>query len=458
MTHGSPMYQVSCRSPIPAHFTAPPSKPETQRALIMGTLAAGISVIRSPLLARETRLMMEACRSLDATVHQADGHIQVRGIYPDAASSVTSNSELSLTPRYIWAGGSALVARVFLTLGSALPQDVIIDGTENLRGRPFQTLIDALRDKGVEFKFFGGHDRLPCAVTSGTFPGGRYRIGTDISSQFATALIVSAPLASGPLSIELCGENHSLSYIRQTIEMSAQFGVTIEVDYESGRILIPGGQRYSAADVEVSGDFTSVSYILGTAFVTRGGITVSGLDPASQQGERMIIPILQELGARITWGPDDGSLSADCSHIPSKVEATFDLRDSPNILPTVAAISATVPGRVRIIGGKVTQNHKSPRIEMVARELSKAGVPVEVIKDDAGWIDGLEIRGAESHEGGTVFSCHQDHRIVMSMMVFSLACRHPCSFAIQPDTEDSFPGFAELMNANSSLNTATALS
>jgi 3-phosphoshikimate 1-carboxyvinyltransferase len=436
------------RQPIQGNFAAPPSKPETQRAVIMATLAEGATIVRNSLLSRETRFMVEACQSIGATVGQLNGQVEVRGIGPVASPYTASTPQPSIAMRYIWAGGSALVARTFLTLGSALPQNVIVDGTGNLRGRPFQPLINALRQKGVEFKFFGDNNHLPCAVISESFPGGHYRIGTDISSQFATALIVSAPLASSPLSIELLGANYSLSYIKQTIEMSARFGVVIEVDSEAGRILIPGGQCYRAADIGVSGDFTSASYILGAAFVTRGHVAVSNLDPASLQGERAIVAILQGLGAFIEWSSDGSVLNVDCSNIPSKVDAVFDLRDSPNILPTVAAISATVPGRVRIIGGRLTQNHKSPRIETVARELSKAGVSVEVIKDRAGWIDGLEIRGSEDHEGGVAFSCHQDHRIVMSMMLFSLACRQPCSFDTPPDTEDSFPGFMNLFSSN----------
>lgn len=144
---------------------------------------------------------------------------------------------------------------------------------------------------------------------------------------------------------------------------------------------------------------------------------------------------------RVRWLPGENALHIDCTSLPGSVDAVFDLSDCPNIFPTVAAIVATVPGRVRIVGGRLRQNHKSPRIDATATELQKAGVAVEVLADKAGFIDGLEVTGRQHHEGGVEFSDHGDHRIFMALATFSLACDDPCSFSSTQDTEDSFPGF-----------------
>jgi 3-phosphoshikimate 1-carboxyvinyltransferase len=430
---------ISRQDPINGEFSAPASKPETQRALVMAALADGLTKISNPLLARETLIMIEACRSLGAKVSQLDDRLEVSGIGPIFGQNLASSAPASR--RYIWASGSALVARLFLTIGSVLPETVIVDGKCNLRVRPFEPLISALQRNGVEFRFFDAADRLPCAAISTALPGGRYRLGTDISSQFATALAISAPLAEAAVCIELTGPSYSMSYIKQTIDMISHFGVTVETENDMRQIRVPNGQYYQSRDVEITGDYTSASYILGAAFVTRGRIKLTNLDPGSLQGERAIVDILAELGAQVRWLQGENALGVDCGDLPSSVDAVFDLSDCPNILPTVAAIAATVPGRVRIVGGRLTQNHKSPRIDATAAELGKAGVAVEIIEDKAGFVDGLEISGKTHNEGGVEFVDHEDHRIFMALALFSLACRSRCSFSGAPDTEDSFPGF-----------------
>jgi 3-phosphoshikimate 1-carboxyvinyltransferase len=79
----------------------------------------------------------------------------------------------------------------------------------------------------------------------------------------------------------------------------------------------------------------------------------------------------------------------------------------------------------------------------MATELAKAAVSVSVITDDEGFIDGLEINGRLEHRGGAQFSGHGDHRILMAMMLFSLACQEPCTFDGDTDTSDSYPGFVD---------------
>jgi 3-phosphoshikimate 1-carboxyvinyltransferase len=228
--------------------------------------------------------------------------------------------------------------------------------------------------------------------------------------------------------------------------MISRFGVAVQASADMRHIVIPNDQGYRCQDVEVSGDYTSASYLLGAAYVTRGKITVSNLDPASLQGERAIVAILAELGARIDWIAGQDTVQVDCTSLPREVDAAFDLSDCPNILPTVAAVAATIPGRVRITGGRLTQNHKSPRIDAIAAELSRAGVPVDLITDPAGFTDGLEVCGRACPAGGTEFSDHGDHRIFMALAMFSLACGQPCSFTSAPDTEDSFPGFLRALD------------
>ena len=426
------------RYPLVGHFDAPSSKPETQRALVIGALAEGTTVIRHPLIARETEAMIGACRALGARIEHVGDELRIDGVGGGPALPTTSEQT-----RYVWSAGAALVARLFVTIGSALPERFVVDGTCVLRSRPFAALFSALQEKGLRFDFPDRDGSLPCIALSRGLPGGQYTLRTSVSSQFVTTLLVPAPLARRATVISLDGPHYSLSYIRQTVDMMRRFGVAVEMSDDAREIRVPDGASYTGRVIDVCGDYTSASYLLGAAFVTRGKITVGNLDPQSLQGERAIVEIVEALGASIRWLPGRDSLAVDCSHLPSRVEADFDLQDCPNILPTVAALAATIPGRVRITGARLTQFHKSPRIDAMAEELARAGVTVQVLQGADGNADGLEIRGSAAHPGGIAFSSHGDHRIFMSLVLFSLACSNPCMFPDSLDTSDSFPDFLE---------------
>ena len=170
---------------------------------------------------------------------------------------------------------------------------------------------------------------------------------------------------------------------------------------------------------------------MGAAFTTRGRVEIANLDPESLQGERAMVGIMQGLGARVAWLPD-GALAVDCRHLPDEVDVAFDLRQSPNILPTVAALAATVRGRVRITGARLTQFHKSPRVEVMAREFAKAGVTVSILRDRDGVPDGLQVRGAATHPGHVTFASSGDHRIFMALALFRARLRASLRLQRQP--------------------------
>lgn len=427
------------RGPIMGSFQAPASKPDTQRAMVLAALARGTSTLLRPLASRETAAMAAACRMLGAKLTDQGERLSVEGLGLEQPGGGQGST------RYVWAGGSALIGRLFTTLGAATADRIVVDGNCNLRSRPFAPLFAALAEKGVRYDFFDGPDRLPCAAASTALPGGHFKIATSVSSQFATALLLPAPLARTATTLELEGPAYSLPYIRQSLAMMRRFGVPVLVDKAEREIGVPAGGGYRAQTVAIGGDFTSASYLFGAAFVTRGRIAVGNLDADSLQGERAITDILAALGAAVAWREADRTVTVDCTALPEEVDVALDLRDCPNILPTVAAMAATIPGRVVVSGARLTQFHKSPRVSAMAAELAKVEVPIRLLHMADGTVDGIEVRGRSGHCGGAVFSSHGDHRIYMSLVLLALAGERPSTFADPIDTSDSFPDFSSAL-------------
>ena len=443
-------FSIAFREPIVDHFDAPASKPESQRALLSACLADGSSTISGFLRSNETRAMVEACKMIGAGIDEDGDAFRVHGLGHQDVVAHSMRKDPLKDAAYVWASGSALVGRVFATLGSALPRSLIVDGNANLRSRPLAPLVRLLEEKGVRFNYLDRQHCWPCVALSSTLPGGTYQLATSTSSQFATALLITAPLAHNETSLVLTGENYSLSYILQTVDMMRRFGVPVEIANEARTIVVPAASRYQPNHIRLTGDFTSASYLMGAAFVTRGSVTIDNLDPKSLQGERAMVDILDSLGVDITWR-DDGFLHVNCTHLPGQVDVAINLRNSPNILPTVAAIASTIEGRVRITGARLTQFHKSPRIEAMAAELNRAGVDLTILQDKDGMIDGLEIRGRRVQPGGVTFADHGDHRIFMSLALFAMTCREACTFEGSCDTTDSFPAFHDLLHLESEI-------
>ncbi|MER7668276.1 3-phosphoshikimate 1-carboxyvinyltransferase [Kitasatospora sp. NPDC096128] len=412
-------------------FCVPSSKPETQRAILTGTLAEGTSRVYNDLRCAETETMKNACRALGAEITEHDGFLEIRGI----------GGTLPSVRRVIQSHGSGLVFRVMTALASALPTPVVVAADATLRKRVMEPLFHALRELGADIESIVDEDKAPVVNWGGGLKGGTCRLPGDISSQFITAILFAAPLADSPVEIEVTGEVFSQSYIRQTLASLTDAGIKVSASDDMRHYqVVPS--TYQAHDVTTHEDYTSASYLLAAAALFPGRTVLTGVHGDSMQGEFAIVPILEQLGVGVTLDRDTQSLTVDTP--PGSLTGDFevDVRDCPNIVPTLAAIGAYVQGRLRVTGGRLTRFHKASRIEAMAAELTRAGVDIEVLYED-GICDGFEVRGARTYPGGVTLSSWGDHRIFMSLFVAGLRMQSANRFSGFEDVRLSFPSFME---------------
>lgn len=410
-------------------FRVPSSKPETQRAILAGTLAEGVSRVFNDLRAHETDTMKRACRALGAEIIEHDGHLEIRGRGPAFRHD----------GRLIRADGSGLVFRTMTALSSVHPSPVVVTGDETLCSRVMAPLLDALRDLGADVESICREGNAPVVNWGGGLRGGTCRLPGDISSQFITAILFAAPFAESPVEIDLVGEVYSRPYIEQTLSFLTRAGVQVSAssDYRHYRV---EPSAYRARDVTVHEDYTSASYLLAAAALCPGKSVLTNVHGESAQGEYAIISILERLGLRMTFDRVTSSLIVDNPPGSLRGNLEVDVGDCPNIVPTLAAVGAYVDGRLRVVGGRVTRFHKASRIEAMVAELTRAGVDIEPIYDH-GICDGFEVRGAPAYPGGLMFSSWGDHRIFMALFVAGLRMRSANLFSGFEDVRLSFPEF-----------------
>jgi 3-phosphoshikimate 1-carboxyvinyltransferase len=410
-------------------FRVPSSKPETQRAILAGTLADGVSRVFNDLRSDETETMKRACRALGAEIVEHEGHLEIRG----CGRSFRHNR------RVISADGSALVFRTMAALCSVHSSPVVITGDETLCNRVMAPLLDALRELGADVESICREGNAPVVNWGGGLTGGTCRLPGDISSQFITAILFAAPFADSPVEIEVTGEVYSQSYIRQTLSCLTRAGVEVSASSDYCHYHVEPSS-YRAQDVTVREDYTSASYLLAAAALYPGKSVLTDIHGENAQGEYVIISILERLGLRMTFDRTTSRLIVE--NPPGSLRGDFeiDVTDCPNIVPTLAAVGAYVDGSLRVTGGKITRFHKTSRIEAMAAELSRAGVDIKLIYDH-GVCDGFEVFGASSHPGGRMFSSWSDHRIFMSLFVAGLRMRSANVFSGFEGVRLSFPEF-----------------
>jgi 3-phosphoshikimate 1-carboxyvinyltransferase len=376
-------------APLDATVRPPGSKSITNRALLCAALAPGTSTLTGALFADDTRAMFGAVAALGATI-DADPEaavITVTGLDPR-----TGSSDARVDARQ-----SGTTSRFILPAAALRPGRTVVDGTPQLRARPFGPVLDALRDLGAEVS---PTQFLPATVR-GPLRGGPVRVSGHISSQFLSGLLMAGPLMTEGLVVELTSPLVSVPYVEMTKAVMAAFG--IEVD---GLTVPPGAYRPTAYAVEP--DASAASYFLGAAAIAGGRVTVRGLGTGSLQGDVGFADVLGRMGATVTRSADSLTVSASGALRGVDVDMA-DISDTAQTLAAVA-VYADSPTRVRGIG--FIRGKETDRVAAVVTELRRAGI--DAVEDE----DGFTIHPGVPRP--TRFATYEDHRMAMSLSLLGL--------------------------------------
>jgi 3-phosphoshikimate 1-carboxyvinyltransferase len=405
-------------SGINASVTMPGSKSYTQRAFIIASLAEGKSSLQNALVSEDTGYLMEALRSIGSEIVVQEEDITISG----------TGGRLSNPSREIYLGNNGTAMRLLTGIVALGTGTFTLTGNTRLCQRPIKPLLDALTAMGVDARGMGKDGCPPVIVHARGLQGGMVAL-TDIeSSQYISALLISAPLAARDTVIELSGNIPSLPYVDMTVEVMRAFGVEVH-KRTSRRYRVQSGQPYRGRRFCIEGDCSSASYFFLAAALCNGRVRVQGINPKTRQGDIGILPIMERLGCTVIRGEDWVEVKGGA--MPTG-EYTFDMRTMPDMVPTLAALSAVRPGRTIITNSAHLRAKESNRLEALATELKKMGVKAEERPD------GLVIEGDTPH--GAEIETYHDHRIAMSFAALGLAIPG-IQIKDEACVDKSFPGF-----------------
>ncbi len=379
-------------SPVVATVELPGSKSITNRALILAAIADGPSTIRGTLRSRDTNLMLNALTELGV------------GVRVDPAAPTTVSIEPApMHDADIYCGLAGTVMRFLPPVAALATGTVSFDGDEQARGRPLATILDALRELGVDVS----GDRLPFTVTAtGSVRGGAVTVDASASSQFVSGLLLSGARFDDGLTIHHVGKPvPSMPHIEMTVDMLATAGVDVDTSEANTWRVAPGPVR--AVDWTIEPDLSNAAAFLAAAAVTGGAITVPYWPAVTTQPGAQIVEILAEMGATVELGAD---LTVRGPERLTGISA--DLRDIGELTPTIAALCALADGESVLSGIAHLRGHETDRLAALSTEINRLGGECQETAD------GLRISPVPLHGGH--WMSYADHRMATAGALIGL--------------------------------------
>lgn len=386
-------------TPINGEIIVPGSKSYTNRALIIAALAEGTSTLKGVLKSDDSYWCIDSLKKLGVAVSVDEKRDEVT-IEGRAGKWPEKNQELFI-------GAAGTIAR-FLPGALALCEggEWVVDGISQLRKRPLQPLINALRQLGAKLEYLSDNAGLPLKIYGTGLSGGTIHISGRVSSQFLSGLLIAAPYAKEKVTIEVTDDLVQPAYVSITMQMMRQFGAEV-VASEDFRSFTVYPQRYRAQEITLEADASTACYFLSLAALTKGRMKVSNISVHSNQPDAQFVDVLEQMGCNVLRGKQGLEVQG-----PAKIKGGFavDMKPMSDQALTIGALAPFADAPIHVYNVEHIRAHESDRIAVLCSSLQKMGVRIEEHRD------GFTVYPGDLPQG-TVLDPHDDHR---NAMVFAL--------------------------------------
>jgi 3-phosphoshikimate 1-carboxyvinyltransferase len=371
------------------NVTIPPSKSETHRALIIAALNKGTSTIQNPLWAEDTEITRQALINMGTGFEMTDNQIHTDGTFGNVR-----NPHIQLM-------NSGSSARFLLPVGCLANHPIHFRGSERLHQRPVKTLIEVLKKMGASIEDTDGY--FPVTTHPSTLAGGNVIFRGIPSSQYVTALILTASRMKKDLEIIFEDEIPSMPYIELTVRLLKRVGIPVEMS--TNEIFVPSAEMKIDFTFHIGQDMSSASYWVAMALIHRAKVEFTDMRLPSLQGDEAIFKIAADLGSNvmvyqnkvIVEGEMNKGLRVDC-------------RGIPDLVPALSVIALFAPETSRFENVQHLKYKESDRIEAIRQNIHALGGRSE-------YQDGTLIIYPQKQYHGAKIECFNDHRIAMSFSV-----------------------------------------
>lgn len=400
----------------------PGSKSVSNRALLLAALACGKTVLTNLLDSDDVRHMLNALSALG--INYTLSADRTRCDITGNGSPLRASGALEL---FLGNAGTAMrPLAAALCLGQ---NEIVLTGEPRMKERPIGHLVDSLRQGGANIDYLEQENYPPLRLRGG-FTGGDIEVDGSVSSQFLTALLMTAPLAPEDTIIRVKGELVSKPYIDITLNLMKTFGVEI-TNHHYQQFVVKGGQQYhSPGRYLVEGDASSASYFLAAGAIKGGTVKVTGIGRKSMQGDIRFADVLEKMGATITWGDDFIACTRGELHA-----IDMDMNHIPDAAMTIATTALFAKGTTTLRNIYNWRVKETDRLFAMATELRKVGAEVEEGHDYIRITPPAKLQHAD-------IGTYNDHRMAMCFSLVALSDT-PVTILDPKCTAKTFPDYFE---------------
>ncbi|MCP9206287.1 3-phosphoshikimate 1-carboxyvinyltransferase [Streptomyces cucumeris] len=390
---------------VDATVTVPGSKSVTNRGLILAALAAEPGWLRRPLRSRDTLLMAEALRAMGVGIEE--------GVGPDGGGEVWRVIPAGLHgPATVDVGNAGTVMRFLPPVAALADGPIRFDGDPRSHERPLHGVIDALRALGARIDD-DGRGALPMTVHGGgALDGGPVRIDASSSSQFVSALLLSAPRFNQGVEVRHVGAAlPSLPHIRMTVDMLRAAGARVDTPEAGGErgVWRVAPSALLGRDLVVEPDLSNAAPFLAAALVTGGRVTIPDWPEHTTQPGDELRRIFTEMGGSCEL--TEAGLTFTGTGRITGIDA--DLHEVGELTPVIAAVAALADSDSVLRGIGHLRMHETDRLAALAKEINGLGGEVTETEDS--------LRISPAPLRGGIFHTYEDHRLATAAAVIGLA-------------------------------------
>jgi 3-phosphoshikimate 1-carboxyvinyltransferase len=380
----------------------PGSKSLSNRALLLAALASGETHLTNLLDSEDIHHMLNALTKLNIGYRLSECKTQC---WVTGNAGVFNVSQ----PVTLFLGNAGTAMRPLCAALACSHGEFELTGEPRMEERPIGALVDSLSQAGASIDYLKGDGYPPLSIKGHVIQGGNITVDGSVSSQFLTALLMSAPLFELDTRIVISGELVSKPYIDITLHTMSQFGIKV-VNKNYQQFVIKGQQQYrSPGHFMVEGDASSASYFLAAGAIRGGTVKVTGIGKNSIQGDIRFAEVLQQMGAKVNWQDD----FIEVTSAPLKA-IDLDMNHIPDAAMTIATTALFATGITSIRNIYNWRVKETDRLAAMSCELRKVGATVEEGDDYITITPPKQLLHAE-------IDTYNDHRVAMCFSLVALS-------------------------------------
>ncbi len=416
---------------VKGNITIPGDKSISHRALMLGAIAEGETIIEGLLLGEDPRSTAACFRAMGAEISELNSkRVIVQGI---------GLGNLQEPEDVLDAGNSGTTIRLMLGLLASHPDRLFtVTGDHSLRSRPMSRVIKPLEQMGAKIWGRKGNSLAPLAVKGQKLQPIHYQ-SPIASAQVKSCILLAGLMVDGQTTVTepALSRDHSE-------RMLQAFGANLAVDPDTHSVTLTGQPTLKGQKVIVPGDVSSAAFWLVAGAIVPGSdllITNVGINP-TRTGvldalEMMEADITRE-NERVVAGEPVADLRVKYSQLQA-CEIAGDL--IPRLIdeiPVLAVAAAFAKGTTVIKDAAELRVKESDRLAVMATELGKMGANIAELTD------GLEITGGQQLQGAEVDS-FTDHRIAMSLAIAAVRATGKTTILRAEAASISYPNFVDTL-------------